>query len=106
MELWGEKVAVGSGLGPKAGNWQQVLLSCAASSFTNSHPLAIPHTRQGVAITKGSMFAIHQMMTERGSPDREIRVPSIESGGRCVRISKWHRAEQLAMNEGTLCTMH
>ncbi|MPC40725.1 hypothetical protein E2C01_034290 [Portunus trituberculatus] len=57
----GEKVAVGSGLGPKAGNWQQVLLFLGGLKLHYSHPLAARHTRQGVAISKGSMSAVHQI---------------------------------------------
>ena len=58
----GEKVAVGSGLWPKAGNWQQVLLFLCGLKLHCSHPLAAPYTRQGVAISKGSMSTIHQMV--------------------------------------------
>ena len=63
----GEKVAVGSGLWPKAGNWQQVLLLLSGQlKLHYSHPLAAPRTRQGVAISKGSMSTIHLMVLGGG----------------------------------------
>ncbi|MPC48781.1 hypothetical protein E2C01_042564 [Portunus trituberculatus] len=55
------EVAVLSGLGPKAGNWQRGFLYLGGIKLHYSHPLALPHNRDGVAMSRGSMSVIHQI---------------------------------------------
>ncbi|MPC57979.1 hypothetical protein E2C01_051971 [Portunus trituberculatus] len=99
-----EKVTVVSGLGPKARNWQQVLLFLRGLKPHYSHPLAAPHTRQGIAMKQGINVC---PSLNRGSPKGVIRAPSIVWGRVCTgSLIVTHRAEQFAMNEATLCAMH
>lgn len=57
-----KKVGARSDLGPKAEPGNRSCSSSAASSCNRSHTLAAHHTRQGVAISKGSMCTVHQMV--------------------------------------------
>ena len=65
-----------SGLWPKAENWQQVLLFLCGLKLNDSRPLAAPHTRQRIAISRRPVSTAHQMVLG-GGPKGVIRAPSM-----------------------------
>ncbi|MPC50963.1 hypothetical protein E2C01_044798 [Portunus trituberculatus] len=71
-KLFEDHDGLGCHTGGEGGCQVWELVTLVASSFISNHPLAVPHIRQGVAVSKGSMSTIHQMVSNGRSPDGKI----------------------------------